>query len=464
MCRALTFGGAPMRPSTESGRRRTETDDRIPPRARSGSPDDRLLLLRLLLAVAVHPAAEAVEPHAPLVGGRAHDGPVRRLLTDGSWQRRRRRGRRGGRSHRLRVRRPPRGRPERHPGGERPGDERRPAVGPADPRAPRAGVPRHRAAQALLARGHHVPAHVLREAQREPLQVAVKPGGEGVARRVRARERPPRPRPHGPAQAADPLQLRRLSHPLLLRLAVALAVHVDGHLRRPLLLRTGAVLFSRGRGRLLGGEAAAADGAGDVAGEPLPDAVRVERMAALGEEPELVPVLELAEADGALEHGRIVAALVPERPRLGVGHGGERGDHLGVEPARAGLLLLLLLLLLARQHEERGGRDGGGVAAAALADVDGEEADEEEGGDERDEEHHHGRAEAGRLPRAVHDPSPATVVALPVPRVVVVRLRDRAGREDERRQQQRMAARRRRPRPRRHRRRVSRCRGRARGV
>ena len=61
-------------------------------------------------------------------------------------------------------------------------------------------------------------------------------------------------------------------------------------------------------------------------------------MAALGEEPELVPVPELAVADGALEHGRAIFALasrflLPERPRLDVGHGGEQGDHLRVEPA-----------------------------------------------------------------------------------------------------------------------------------
>ena len=92
---------------------------------------------------------------------------------------------------------------------------------------------------ALLARGNHLPAHVLWKPQREPLEVAVEAHREGVARGVRPRDerrRPPRPRPHRAALAPDPLQLHRLLPPRLLVLG-ALVSHVDGHLIRGLLLR-----------------------------------------------------------------------------------------------------------------------------------------------------------------------------------------------------------------------------------
>jgi hypothetical protein len=154
----------------------------------SGSPaNDRLLLVLLSLAVAgrgadprardAASAAEAVQPHAPRF---RHGAAVRRPVTLAS------RGRCGdtfrSRRHGLRrVRRPFR----------RPHDERRPPVGAPEPRAPGAedGAPRRRAAQAL---GHHPLAHVLRQPQREPLEVAVEPVGE----RVGPRERATRPRPH----------------------------------------------------------------------------------------------------------------------------------------------------------------------------------------------------------------------------------------------------------------------------
>ena len=431
-------------------------------RARSSLPlpGDRLLLVVLVhvllrLAVAGRgadsrarhaggDAAEAVEAHAAF--SRGHRAAVRRgaarLLTPGP----RGRGSSGRtRCHgRLRqVGRPPRRRgPERDPRGEGPGDERRPPVRPPEPRAPGAAVPaagvtRPRAAQALLAgRGDHLPAHVLRQTKREPLQVAVEARGEGVARRVRPRDghgrrcRPPRPGPQRAALAPDPLQLHRLlpALPVLLLLLLlflgTMVAHVDGHLI-PLLLRlprrrrlTGAGgRLSRG-GLRLGVEVAPADGARDVAGEPLPDAVRVEGVAAAGQQAELLVVLELAEADRALERD-VLAAADPELLRVGVPHRRERRDHGGVEPA---LLLLLLLvpvpLLLPRQGEQRGGRDPGprGGAPPAPPHVHGEEADEEEGRDERHQQHDHGSAEAGRLARHALSSSAdgaATVVLVP---------------------------------------------------
>jgi hypothetical protein len=366
----------------------------------SGLPpaDDRLLLVLLGLAVAGgradsgarDGAAEAVEPHAP---GVRHGAAVGRLLTLAS----RGRGGSGTFCPLRRVGRPSRCGPERDSGGERPRDERRPPVGPAEPRAPGAGGGAVSAPRAAQARGDHPLAHVLRQPQRESFEVAVEPLGEGVARRVRARERTARPRPHRAALAPDPVQLHRLPPPLLLILLDSvLAAHVDGRLILRLLLLpcyhlAGAARGRLGRDDLLRVEVAPADGAGDVAGEPLPDAVRVEGVAAGGQEPELLVVLELAEADGALERG--VLAADADLLSLGEAHGGERRDHRGVEPA----LLLPLPLLPPRQREQRGGRDGGaarGRAPPAPAHVHGEEADEEEGCDERHEEHHHRRAEA----------------------------------------------------------------------
>ncbi|PVH48123.1 hypothetical protein PAHAL_4G255300 [Panicum hallii] len=416
---------------------RGATNPALVARCRSGVPGDRLLLVVVLgLAVAGRgadprgrdgsgAAAEAVEADAPL--GRGHGAAVRRggrLLTLGP---RRRRGRlhpcryHGG----LRVgRRPPRRGPERDPRRERPRDERRPPVRPPEPRAPGAGagaafpVPprRPRAAQALLARRDHLPAHVLRQPQRESLEVAVEARREGVARGVRPRDerrrrRPPRPRPHRAALAPDPLQLHRLLPPRFLLVLGALVGHADDHLIRGLVLRghlAGAVRLGR-RELLTGVEVAPADGAGDVAGEPLPDAVRVEGVAAPGQQPELLVALELAEADRALERG--VLAPDPELLGLRVPHRRERREHGGVEPA-----LLLVPLLLPRQREQRGGRDGRpvrGGAPPAPAHVHGEEADEEEGRDERHQEHDHGRAEARRLVLHAEPSSSAAVVLVP---------------------------------------------------
>jgi len=134
-----------------------------------------------------------------------------------------------------------------------------------------------------------------------------------------------------------------------------------------------------------GDEVGAADGAGDVGGEPRVDAVRVEDVGALGQQAQRLVVVELAEAHGALE--RALAGLV--RLHVGVRHGGEGLQHGGVEPA-----------LLA--PGPRGGAVGAGrvrgvaavAAGVAVADVDGEEAEEEEGGDEHHDDDGHGRAEA----------------------------------------------------------------------
>jgi len=126
-----------------------------------------------------------------------------------------------------------------------------------------------------------------------------------------------------------------------------------------------------------------------VAGEPLADALRVEGVAALGQQPEPLLVLELAEADGALER----AALPdPQRPGLGVLHGGERLDHRGVEPAGAPL---------PPRARDEGVEVGGGGAvvvapervAGAVAEVDGEEGDEDEHRDDGGEERDHGLAD-----------------------------------------------------------------------
>jgi hypothetical protein len=72
------------------------------------------------------------------------------------------------------------------------------------------------APRAAQAGGDHPLAHVLRQPQLESFKVAIEPLGEGVARRVRARERTARPGPHRAALAPDPVQLHLLSPPILL--------------------------------------------------------------------------------------------------------------------------------------------------------------------------------------------------------------------------------------------------------
>jgi hypothetical protein len=316
--------------------------------------------------------------------------------------------------------RPPRGEPR----GERPHQERRPPPGLAQPDAPRAaaaaafagpdagagaaaraapaaGAERDEAPGALqLPRRGEVPEHVVGQPQREPLGGGAGGGRrERVPRRVRARERRGRAAGLGAQRALDAADAHQLigllpDDPLLLRL-----LHVNDHRRgsrrgrgRRQLLRGRRSRQLRGRvvGRGVGvrDEVGAADGAGDVRGEPGVDAVRVEDVGALGQQAQRLVVVELAEAHRALE--RALAGLV--RLHVGVRHGGEGLEHRRVEPALA--------------PRARGGAVGsrarGGAAravAVAVADVDGEEAEEEEGRDEHDDDDGHGRGEVGGVIR-----------------------------------------------------------------
>uniref|UniRef100_A0A0A9DBG9 Uncharacterized protein n=1 Tax=Arundo donax TaxID=35708 RepID=A0A0A9DBG9_ARUDO len=88
-----------------------------------------------------------------------------------------------------------------------------------------------------------------------------------------------------------------------------------------------------------------------MAGEPLPDAIRVEGVAAPRYESELVAVLELAEADHKLEHG-IVFLLLIRSSLASVPHGEEWQNHDGAE-----LALLVVMWFLPQQPKERGRRD-----------------------------------------------------------------------------------------------------------
>lgn len=131
-----------------------------------------------------------------------------------------------------------------------------------------------------------------------------------------------------------------------------------------------------------GGEVGAADGAGDMGGEPHVDAIRVEDMAALGQQPERLLVLELAKADRALE--RALPQL--EVLHLRVGEGRKGVDHGLAEPTVG---------RPARPGSDAAERVDGVAAATAAADVDREEAHEEEGADEDDDDDGHGGAETG---------------------------------------------------------------------
>jgi hypothetical protein len=96
--------------------------------------------------------------------------------------------------------------------------------------------------------------------------------------------------------------------------------------------------------------------------EPRVDAVRVEHVGALGQQPQRLVVVELAEAHGALEralHGLVL-------PHVCVRHRREGLDHGRVEPA---------LAPRARGSATVGEGSGRvGAVAVAVADVDGEEA------------------------------------------------------------------------------------------
>lgn len=117
----------------------------------------------------------------------------------------------------------------------------------------------------------------------------------------------------------------------------------------------------------VGAEIGAANGAGHVRGEPRVNAVRVEHVAAFGEQPERVFVGEVRQADGALE--RVVLVPFAEVPDVGVEERGKRAEELGVDPLRAG----------AGDGGARG-HDDAGLRAAPEVDADGRH--EEEGQDD----------------------------------------------------------------------------------
>jgi hypothetical protein len=79
-----------------------------------------------------------------------------------------------------------------------------------------------------------------------------------------------------------------------------------------------------GRGGRVHHHVGAAERAGDVGAEPGVDALNVERVGALGEQPQELAVLELAEADGAVGGAEHAAGAVP-RERDGL-------DRRVVEP------------------------------------------------------------------------------------------------------------------------------------
>jgi|UniRef100_A0A804LSK9 hypothetical protein len=250
---------------------------------------------------------------------------------------------------------------------------------------------------AKVGRGDGFPENVVGQPQRVALRVrggtrraGGRRRGERVARGVRARELRlvASQRALG---AGDPQQLGGLlpPEPLVLGLPGS-GCGVDHH---------GMVIIRRcsdrgssqrgGLGSVGDEEDGAADGAGDVRREPGVDAVGVERVGAPGQQPERVAVVELAEADGALER-----ALV--RPDVGVGHGREGVEHGPVEAAHppAGRRRVAVVaepqtqlprMVVVVGPAQRGPR--------ASAEVDGEEAEQEEGRDQHDHDNRHGRVE-----------------------------------------------------------------------
>uniref|UniRef100_A0A7N0SXZ3 Uncharacterized protein n=1 Tax=Kalanchoe fedtschenkoi TaxID=63787 RepID=A0A7N0SXZ3_KALFE len=105
-------------------------------------------------------------------------------------------------------------------------------------------------------------------------------------------------------------------------------------------------------------EISAADGAGGVGREPGVDALRVEHVVALGEEPEGLLLVELVQADGALQRALPDFQVLD----LGVAEGGEGVDQGGVEAAGGSV--------------SPGAVGAGGAAADGGPDADGEDADE----------------------------------------------------------------------------------------
>ena len=319
----------------------------------------------------------------------------------------------------------PHGAPHWQPRGEGARQEGHigPPAGVAEPDAPSIAAARRRPVTTCLdarrppkvARSDGFPENVVGQPQRVALRVQggrrrVRRRGDGerVARGVRARELRGAParlasQRQGALHAANPHQLGGLlpPDPLVLCLPGS-GVGVDHRLvRRRCGDRRDDLVTLRGRSRggvggVGGGEDGAADGAGDVRREPGVDAVGVERVGAPGQEPEHVVVVELAEADGALE--RALACLV--RPDVGVGHGREGVQHGPVEAAdppgprrrrvgepnpRAAPQPHRVLVVGVVGPAKRGPR--------ASPEVDGEEAEQEEGRDEHDHDNGHGRVE-----------------------------------------------------------------------
>lgn len=131
-------------------------------------------------------------------------------------------------------------------------------------------------------------------------------------------------------------------------------------------------------------EVGPANRASHVRPEPHVDALGVEHVVALGDEPQGVLVLEFVQAHGALERA------LPELLALdrGVFEGREGVDHLGVEAAQG-----------RPPPQGAGGAERAdaarGPGGGAVAEVDGEEAHQEEGRDEDHDYDGHGRSEVG---------------------------------------------------------------------
>uniref|UniRef100_A0A8R7PGV5 Uncharacterized protein n=1 Tax=Triticum urartu TaxID=4572 RepID=A0A8R7PGV5_TRIUA len=208
-----------------------------------------------------------------------------------------------------------------------------------------------------------------------------------MARRVRPRQ------PRRPPLAAQHLQLHRLLLPVIL---VALLLLLPnryrhgvrrGRRRRGLTPRH--LLGRRGRHggrlrrrrRLL--KVGAAERARDPRLEPGVDALGVEGVRAVRQQPEVVGLLERREAHGALQHTPADLVLLD----LPVLHDRERGHHRRVQPA---------LPPPGRPGPGRGGRRPlrrGVLGEAALVDVGAEEEQEEEDADGDGDDRGHGAPE-----------------------------------------------------------------------
>ncbi|XBI61632.1 hypothetical protein VPH35_042398 [Triticum aestivum] len=298
--------------------------------------------------------------------------------SSGSWPR----GRRGGRDVIPHL--------PRRPGSgpwHRPGQERLPpplAAAGSSGVAEAASSFSHTApssAQALHRRPRAAPAehllpHVLRQPQREPLVVLA----VALLRRVPRRVRPQQPR--RPALPAQLLQLCGLLLPVVLVTVLLLLTLLHRHRHDGMRRRGGRWGGSRWRWLL---EVGAAQRARGPRLEPRVDAIRVERVRAVRQQPEVVGVLELRQAHGALQRATADLVLLD----LPVRHDRERRHHRRVQPAlsppghpaRRDATLLRRAVVLDE---------------AALGDVRAKEEQEEENadghGDHRDD-HRHGAPE-----------------------------------------------------------------------